>query len=96
MQLLINYPIRVNHALITGDNVEFNLRADNKTKRVQQQQKLSDMSIMAHLKSRSARDKVILDFVKIIVDENHPFSYVDNIYWRNLVYRSHGVTNIDS
>jgi len=40
----------------------------------QQQRLLTDLPIMAHLKSRSASEKVIYDFVQMIVDKSQPLS----------------------
>jgi len=56
-----------------------------------QQRLLTDLLIMAHFKSRSARENVIYDFVQKIVDKGQPLRCVDDGFFRKLVYRSHGV-----
>ena len=48
------------------------------------------MSVMKHLKARSPREKIILEFVTMVVDKNQPLTNVDDTYWRSLVYGRHG------
>jgi len=61
------------------------------SKNGQQQRLLTDLPIMAHLKSRSVREKVIYDFLQMIVDKGLPLSCVDDGFFRKLVYGSHGL-----
>ena len=58
-----------------------------------QQQTLFDSPIFAGLKKRSQRDKVIFDFIQLIVDKDAPISCVNDEFYRTLVYRSHGIVN---
>ena len=53
------------------------------------QRRLTDMSVMKHLKARSPRKKIILEFVTMVVDKNQPLKNVDDTYWRSLVYGRH-------
>ena len=54
------------------------------------QRRLTDMSVMKHLKARSPREKIILEFVTMVADKNQPLTNVDDTYWRSLVYGRHG------
>jgi len=62
----------------------------------QQQRLLTDLPIMAYLKSRSTREKSIYNFEQMIVDKGEPLSCVDEEFYRKLVYRSYGVVKCDN
>ena len=83
-------------ANICMEMVSAQVKQDELAKKGVQQVTLFDMPCMAALKARPARDKVIYEFIKMIIEKGQPISNVEDNYWRTLVYRSHGVNNISS
>ena len=70
------------------------LQDESKTRGNWQRTLLFNMPILASLKTRTHHEKVIFDFIQMIVDKDAPISCVDDDFYRTLVYHSHGLTGL--